>query len=65
MIVVWHFLAMPWVSLPFVIVVFPDHTHLLFIMMILQVIKLMALSSDEFILPFSMTSNKNINMKQI
>ena len=30
MIVVWLFLAVPWVSLQFVIVVFPDHTHLLF-----------------------------------
>ena len=29
-IVVWLFLAMPWVCLQFAIVVFPDHTHLLF-----------------------------------
>ena len=29
-IVVWLFLAMPWVCLRFVIVVFPDHTFLLF-----------------------------------
>ena len=29
-IVVWLFLAMPWVCLQFVIVVFPDHTHFLF-----------------------------------
>ena len=29
--VVWHFLAVPWVCLLFVIVVFPDHTHLLFL----------------------------------
>ena len=29
-VVVWLFLAVPWVSLQFVIVVFPDHTHLLF-----------------------------------
>ena len=28
--VVWLFLAMAWVCLRFVIVVFPDHTHLLF-----------------------------------
>ena len=28
--VVWHFLAVPWVCLRFVIVVFPDHTYLLF-----------------------------------
>ena len=28
-IVVWLFLAVPWVCLQFVIVVFPDHTHLL------------------------------------
>ena len=27
---VWLFLAVPWVCLRFVIVVFPDHTHLLF-----------------------------------
>ena len=26
--VVWLFLAVPWVCLRFVIVVFPDHTHL-------------------------------------
>ena len=30
-IVVWLFLVVPWVCLQFVIVVFPDHTHLLFI----------------------------------
>ena len=30
-IVVWFFLAVPWVCLQFVIVVFPDHTHLLFL----------------------------------
>ena len=29
-IVVWLFLTVPWVCLQFVIVVFPDHTHLLF-----------------------------------
>ena len=31
MIVVWLFLTMPWVCLQFVIVVFPDHTHLIFL----------------------------------
>ena len=30
-IVVWLFLVVPWVCLEFVIVVFPTHTHLLFI----------------------------------
>ena len=29
-IAVWLFFAVPWGCLPFVIVVFPDHTHLLF-----------------------------------
>ena len=29
-IVVWLFLAVPWICLQFVIVVIPDHTHLLF-----------------------------------
>ena len=27
----WLFLVVPWGCLPFVIVVFPDHTHLLFL----------------------------------
>ena len=35
-IVVWLFLTMPWVCLQFVIVVFPDHTHLLFLSKTLQ-----------------------------
>ena len=30
-IVVWLFLPVPWVCLQFVIVVFPDHTRLLFL----------------------------------
>ena len=29
--VVWLFLAVPWACLLFVIVVFPNHTHLLFL----------------------------------
>ena len=29
--VMWLFLVMPWVGLQCVIVVFPDHTHLLFL----------------------------------
>ena len=28
--VLWLFLTMPWVGLQYVIVVFPDHTHLIF-----------------------------------
>ena len=31
LIVVWLFLAVPWVCLQFVIVVFPDHSHLLYL----------------------------------
>ena len=30
-VVEWLFLAVPWGCLRFVIVVFPDHTHLLFL----------------------------------
>ena len=30
MLVVWLFLVVPWVCLQFVIVVFPEYTHLLF-----------------------------------
>ena len=33
-VVVWLFLALPWVCLQFEIVVFPDHTHLLFLFLI-------------------------------
>ena len=33
-IVVWLFLAVSWVSLQFVIVVFSDHTQLLFLMLL-------------------------------
>ena len=29
LVIVWLFLVVPWVCLQFVIVVFPDHTHLL------------------------------------
>ena len=32
MMVVWLFLGVPWVCLWFVIVVFPDHSHLLFLL---------------------------------
>ena len=35
-VVVWFFLAVPWVSLWFVIVVFPDHTHLLCLCMCMR-----------------------------
>ena len=35
-IAVWFFLAVPWVCLQFVIVVFPDHTLLLFIIFVNQ-----------------------------
>ena len=35
-IVVWLFLAVPWVCLQFLIVVFPDHTHLIFSKLALQ-----------------------------
>ena len=34
MIVVWLFSVVPWVGLQFVIVVFPDHTHLLFFIIV-------------------------------
>ena len=37
-IVVWLFLAVPWVSLQFVFVVFPDHTHLLFFLCSVQIV---------------------------
>ena len=36
-IVVWLFLAMPWVCLQFVIVVFPDHTHYFLLHLIISI----------------------------
>ena len=38
-IIVWLFLAVPWVCLQFVIVVFPDHTHLLYFKAFLKYMK--------------------------
>ena len=39
-IAVWLFLAVPWVYVQFVIVVFPNHTHLLsFLLIKIKVIK--------------------------
>ena len=35
----WVFLAVPWGCLRFVIVVFPDHTHLLFLMVFSEIRK--------------------------
>ena len=37
-IVVWLFLAVPWVSLQFVIVLFPGQAHLLFLLRICRII---------------------------
>ena len=45
-IVIWMFLAVSWVCLPFVIVVFSDHNHLLF------------LHNDSFNMAFSSTQPK-------
>ena len=42
-VVVWLFLAVPWVCLQFVNVVFPDHTNLLFL--VIQGIKQLRLSN--------------------
>ena len=36
-IVLGLFLAVPWVCLQFVIVVFPDHTHLLFLLRLILI----------------------------
>ena len=40
----WLFLAVPWGCLQFVIVVFPDHTHLLFLTHLMQIITLLPVS---------------------
>ena len=52
-IVVWLFLTMPWVCLQFVIVVFPDHSHLLFlkrfIITVIGAVNLIWKSLDQFL----------------
>ena len=40
MIVAWLFLSIPWGVLQFVIVVFPDHTHILFLSMVMACVKI-------------------------
>ena len=47
-VVVWLFLAVTWICLRFVIVIFPDHTHLLF----LFVSKFLIFSNDSPYLQF-------------
>ena len=35
----WLFLAVPWGCLQFVIVVFPDHSHLLFFIIVIMIVQ--------------------------
>ena len=48
-IVVWLFLAVPWVCLQFVIVVCPDHTHLLFLLVAHTTVLKISCHSSSFI----------------
>ena len=52
------FLAVPWGCLRFVIVVFPDHTHLLFLLLTQQIL-LMKLHSHQVMLIYM---NKNLKL---
>ena len=57
--VVWLFLAAPGVCLRFVIMVFPDHTHLLFLTMSLKKLKghiALGLSVHSSVRPFAYAS---------
>ena len=52
--VVWLFLAVQWVCLRFVIVVFPDHTHILFFFIIFIIaydLKLFRKCENLFVIP--------------
>ena len=51
---VWLFLAVPWVFVQFVIVVFPDHTHLIFLILFL------ILFSNELHQPINNLSNNKV-----
>ena len=44
-VVVWLFIAVPWVCLQFVIVVFPDQAHLLFLNKSLELVYKVALDN--------------------
>ena len=60
-IVVWLFFTVPWVYLQFVIVVFSDHTHLLFCMVFCDV--LLFLWNFHKGLMYYVRSNFEINKK--
>ena len=63
MMVEWLFLAVPWGCLKFVIVVFPDHTHLLFFIIYLNLeapipkTVVLLLSADLFLISFDKFCN--------
>ena len=48
-IVVWLFLAVAWVCLQFVIVVFPDHTHLIFCIFVIEQFLITQMCSIKFL----------------
>ena len=51
MIVVWLFLAVPWLCLQFVVVVFPNHIHLLFFSQLMVLVVQEASSDQEWTVP--------------
>ena len=44
--IVWLFLAVSWVCLQFVIVIFPDHTRFLFLQHVLNLLYIRSLKND-------------------
>ena len=56
MMVEWLFLAVPWGCLRFVIVVFPDHTHLLFCLWCLYIINHSVSEVQSLLSPFLISS---------
>ena len=64
--VLWLFLAMPWVGLHCVVVVFPDHTHLLFAIArgYFGAFKSVYFHADSFkTVPISLSSRKVLSQK--
>ena len=63
--VVWLFPAMPWVCLQFVIVVFPDHTHSLFLVGLGSETKMVPIHTHLFLWEYIIVSPSKCLIKAI
>ena len=60
--IVWLFFAVPWVCLQFVVVVFPDHTHLILLAVFLHYLSFIATKSINDLLSAHASVISSINL---